>query len=103
MRRKRQHDAMPEELLLAIGMVWGYFSSYQYEAAYELAQGCLQLWPQDQKLFLMAAYAAVELLEPVDTQRLQDMRTKDNEAWIDLILFRLNAGEASQALQANMS
>nr|AEX96963.1 hypothetical protein [Herbaspirillum rubrisubalbicans M1] len=91
---------MPDELLMAIGLVWGYFSAYQYEAAHELAQGCLQVWPDDPKLFLMASYAAAELLEPVDRQRLEAMRNKENEAWIDLIISRLDAGEASQALSA---
>jgi hypothetical protein len=87
---------MSDELLMAIGLVWGYFSAYQYEAAYELAQGCLQLWPQDPKLFLMAAYAATELLEPVDRSRLEAMRNNENEAWINLIIARLDAGTASQ-------
>ncbi|BEV15675.1 hypothetical protein HBDW_24630 [Herbaspirillum sp. DW155] len=85
---------------MAIALVWGYFSAYQYEAAFELAQGCLQVWPDEPKLFLMASYAATELLEPVDRQRLLSMRNTENAAWIDLILARLNAGEASQALCA---
>ncbi|WP_288411573.1 hypothetical protein [uncultured Herbaspirillum sp.] len=100
MRRKRPHDALSDELLMAIGLVWGYFSAYQYEGAHELAQGCLQVWPDDPKLFLMASYAAAELLEPVDRERLEAMRNKENEAWIDLIVARLDAGEASQALSA---
>lgn len=90
MRNKRQHEAMPDELLLAIGLVWGYFSARQYEEAYELATGCLQLWPQDQHLFLMASYAAAEVLEPVDRERLLSLRTPENAAWVDLVLRRLD-------------
>lgn len=100
MRKKRQHEAMPDELLLAIGLVWGYFSARQYEEAYELATGCLQVWPQDQHLFLMASYAAAEVLEPVDRERLLALRTPDNEAWVNLVLRRLDIRAAPQPATA---
>lgn len=85
---------------MAIGLVWGYFSSYQYDAAHALAMGCLKVWPQDQHLFLMASYAAAELLEPVDQQRLLSMRTPENEAWINLVLRRLDIRQAPSSAPA---
>lgn len=100
MRTKRQHEAMPDELLLAIGLVWGYFSARQYEEAYELATGCLQVWPQDQHLFLMASYAAAEVLEPVDRERLLALRAPDNEAWVNLVLRRLDIRAAPRPAAA---
>lgn len=89
MRRKRQAETMPEELQLAIGLVWGHLNAYQYEDAYNLALGCLQLWPQEPKLQLMCDYAAAELMEPVDQQRLRALRTPENSTWIDLLLRRV--------------
>lgn len=83
--------------MLAIGLVWGYFSSYQYDEAYALAMGCMQVWPQNQQLFLMASYAAAELLEPVDKDRLLSMRTPENDAWINLVLRRLEIRVAPQS------
>lgn len=100
MRQKRQRDGMPDELLLAIGLVWGYISAYQYEEAYELAVGCMQVWPQDHHLFLMASYAAAELLEPVDRERLLSLRTPENEAWVKLVLRRLEIRKTPQPAAA---
>ncbi|MBP0597320.1 hypothetical protein J8I26_04340 [Herbaspirillum sp. LeCh32-8] len=89
MRKKRQHDGMPAELVAALGLVWGHLNAYQYEEAYALASGCLLLWPDDEKLSLMRDFAATEVLEPVDRQRLYAMRTPQNAAWVDLVLRRL--------------
>lgn len=88
MRRKRALEATPPELELAIGLVWGHLNAYQYEDAYRLAQGCLQLWPADDNLFLMCSHAAAEVLEPVDEARLRALRNPANAAWVDLILRR---------------
>lgn len=89
MRRKRLPDAMSPEQQLAITLVWGHLNAYQYEPAYELAEGCLQIWPDDVQLQLMRDYAAAELLEPVDQDRLRALRTPANQEWVDLVLRRL--------------
>ncbi|WP_034300925.1 hypothetical protein [Herbaspirillum sp. RV1423] len=94
MRKKKPRDTMPEELQLAIGLVWGHLSAYQYEEAYLLALGCLKLWPHDRHLQLMAAYAAAEVLEPVDRVRLEALRAPETDAWIDLVLRRLEIHDA---------
>ena len=89
MRKRVPRETMADELQLAIGLVWGHLNAYQYEEAHQLASGCLQLWPDEPRLFMMAAFAAAELLEPVDRERLLAVRTPQNQAWIALVLRRL--------------
>ncbi len=96
MRKRRSRDDTSEELLLAIGLVWGHMNVYQYEPAYQLAMACLQIWPDEKRLQLMAAYVAAELLEPVERAELLSLRTPDNEKWIDLILRRLDLYQVSE-------
>jgi len=95
MRSKKPREAMPEELQLAIGLVWGHMNAYQHEEAYLLALGCLKLWPDDRHLYLMAAYAAAEVLEPVDLARLEALRTPDTHDWIELVRRRLDLSPAA--------
>jgi len=89
MRPRRRTDSTHLELQLAIGLVWGHLNAYQHEPAYDLAMGCLQLWPGDPRLQLMCDYAAAELMEPVDEARLRALRTPENGQWVDLVLRRL--------------
>lgn len=89
MRRRPSRTEMPDEQQLAIGLVWGHLNAYQYEEAFDLAAGCLELWPDNVKLRLMCDFAAAEILEPVDRQRLLALRTPENGEWVDLILRRL--------------
>lgn len=99
MRPKLVRDPLQNELTMAVGLVWGHLNSQQPDAAYELARGCLQLWPGDRSLSLMAAYAAAELAEPVDLDTLRSQacadpaRAADEHAWIALVERR--AGTAS--------
>ncbi|WP_075256987.1 hypothetical protein [Herbaspirillum camelliae] len=97
MRKKRQHEGMQAELVAALGLVWGLLNAYQYEEAYALSRGCLLLWPDDEKLRLMHDFAAAEVLEPVDQQRLRSMRTPHNAAWVDLVLRRLQYAQDNRA------
>ncbi|EJL88987.1 hypothetical protein PMI16_02135 [Herbaspirillum sp. CF444] len=90
MRKKKPRESMPEELQLAIGLVWGHLNAYQHEQAYLLALGCLKVWPHETRLQLMAAYAAAEVLEPVDREQLLALRNAQNDAWIKLVLRRLD-------------
>jgi hypothetical protein len=98
MRHKPARDPLRDELTMAIGLVWGHLNAQQPEEAYDLARGCLQLWPGERSLSLMAAYAAVELAEPVDLAALRQAgtdpaRAADEAAWVALIEHR--AGTAS--------
>ncbi|WUR13070.1 hypothetical protein E7V67_025835 [[Empedobacter] haloabium] len=97
MRPKRAPEPLRDELATATGLIWGHLNAQQPEDAYELARGCLQLWPEDRGLVLMAAYAAVELAEPVDLAALRrdtstdPARAADEAAWIALIERRAGA------------
>jgi hypothetical protein len=79
---------MPEELALAIGLVWGHLNAGQFEEAYDLAQGCMRVWPTESRLTLMSAYAAVELLEPLDDETLAILHEAECRDWATLILRR---------------
>jgi hypothetical protein len=97
MRQKPAPEPLRDELATATGLVWGHLNAQQPEEAYELARACLQLWPGDRGLALMAAYAAVELAEPFDLDALRratstdPARAADEAAWIALIERRAGA------------
>ena len=88
---------MQEELTMAVGLVWGLLNSQQLQAAWELAQGCLQIAPGHRALTLMANYAAAELGKPVDMAALRTPAADDPSyaanvnAWIALIAQRAGA------------
>jgi len=58
--RYQTRRAADDELTIALGLVWGYVHSGQFERAHRLARGCLQVWPGNRPLHAMAALAAVE-------------------------------------------
>lgn len=88
MRKKAKNTETPAELVIAIGLVWGHLNARQFEDAYSLAKGCMRVWPEDRSLALMCAYAAAELLEPVDERKLAGLRDSACEDWIRLVLRR---------------
>jgi hypothetical protein len=88
MRQKTPRQTQSGELVAATGLVWGHLNARQFEEAYRLAKGCLRLWPEDKGLVLMAAYAAAEVLEPVDRTKLAALRSEASNAWINLVLRR---------------
>lgn len=97
-KKKRQADADPE-LTLAIGLVWGYLNARQVEDAYDLARGCIQVWPEDTRLRLMYAYAAVELLQPLDETTRAVLEQSQCREWAMLVRRReeLQARHAAAA------
>jgi hypothetical protein len=92
MRPKLKRADMPADLVMAIGLVWGHLAARQFEEAYLLAKGCMRVWPDDRNLILMHAYAAAEVLEPVDTGKLLAVRDAACEAWIRLVQRRMASG-----------
>ncbi|MEN3292513.1 MAG: hypothetical protein V7642_1766 [Burkholderiales bacterium] len=88
MRKKVKDEEIQAELVMAIGLVWGHLNARQFEEAYSLAKGCMRIWPGDRSLALMSAYAAAELLEPVDERKLAGLRDPACEDWIRLVLRR---------------
>jgi hypothetical protein len=85
--RKRRAPAAPEQAL-AIGLIWGHLNARQFDEAYQLARACSALWPDDQRLALMAAYAAVELAAPLEDDMVLAMKTAEASAWTSLIWRR---------------
>jgi len=61
MRQRSAKPAMAEELSTAIGLVWGHIGALQHEEAHALASACLELWPGEKNLLLLAGYAATEI------------------------------------------
>ncbi|MGW8393191.1 hypothetical protein [Pseudoduganella sp. HUAS MS19] len=66
MRKGSIKAAMAEELGAAIGLVWGHIGARQHDEAHALASACLELWPGERNLLLLAGYAATELGLPAD-------------------------------------
>ena len=85
---------LQDELTMAVGLVWGHLNAQQLQAAWDLAQGCLQLAPGHRALTLMANYAAAELGKPVDLAALHSPAADDPanaasvHSWIALIEHR---------------
>jgi hypothetical protein len=87
-KNSTRRAAMPEELTLAIGLVWGHLNANQFEQADQLVRGCLRIWPEEKNLTLMAAYAAVELACPLDHKTIAVLQAADCKEWADLVLLR---------------
>jgi hypothetical protein len=96
MRPKLVKEEMAVDLVMAIGLVWGHMRARQFEEAFLLAKGCLQVWPGERNLILMHSYAAAEVLEPMEMDHLLAAKTDACGAWIDLVLRR--AGPESRNL-----
>jgi len=88
MRPRIKRSSMSSDLVIAIGLVWGHLRARQFEEAWQLANGCLRVWPKEPNLMLMAAYAAAEMLEPFDFDALDEIRTPANAEWIRLVRRR---------------
>lgn len=82
---------MTNELSLAIALIWGHLNVRQFGHAYTLARGCAVVWPQEQRIPMMMAYAAVELGHPLDAATLKIIRDCEWPEWRDLILRRARA------------
>lgn len=99
MRQKPKRQEMAHDLVLAIGLVWGHLKARQFEEAYLLGKGCLRVWPNDRSLILMVSYAAAEVLEPVDMEKLESIKDASCTEWIRLVkrraLIQVNPPAAS--------
>lgn len=88
MKRRDATRAGQRERELAIGLVWGHLSSRQFESAWQLATGCLHLWPDDVPLQAMLAYAGLELFDdPANIERVRRDHGRYG-AWGALLLHR---------------
>lgn len=88
MRRKIARETTAPELIIAIGLIWGHLNASQFEEAFQLAKACLRIWPDNKNLAMMYAYAAVELLEPLDEPTLALMHAAGCREWAEIVLRR---------------
>ncbi|MFC7518738.1 hypothetical protein ACFQUU_27375 [Herbaspirillum sp. GCM10030257] len=88
MRRKVVRETESRELIIAIGLVWGHLNSSQFEEAWQLAKACLHIWPDEPRLAMMYAYAAVEVLEPLDDRMRALLSQGRCPEWEALVLRR---------------
>jgi hypothetical protein len=65
---------MAADLSVAIGLLWGHLNTRQFAQAYRLGVVCRRIWPDEERLALLVAYAQVELFDGPDddTRRLLD-------------------------------
>lgn len=88
MRKPVPRVALQDELILAIGLVWGHLNAGQFEQADQLARGCLRIWPDEARLMLMAAFAAVELARPLTPAMRAALDQAQCNEWAALVLRR---------------
>ena len=88
MKAVKSSEVLSDELKLAIGLVWGCLNTRQFEAACRLAHGCLAVWPGELRLSLMAAYASVEMQQPLEPRVLQVLDRGDCKEWSNLVYRR---------------
>ena len=91
MRMRLRAAPLPNELSIAIGLVWGQLNASQFEPAYALGKVCLRIWPDERRLALMVAYAQVELYDEADAQTLAVLRGADCPDWLAIVARRANA------------
>lgn len=99
MRQNLKRETMPQELAIAIGLVWGHLNAGQFDQAEQLARGCLEVWPDEKRLVLMAAYARVELAEPLDAETLAVLKSADCPDWTQLVLRRAERVEHMESVE----
>lgn len=100
MRTVRHQQPLQDELTLAIGLVWGYLNIGKFEEADQLVQGCLQVWPSDTRLMLMAVFATVELGRPLTSDARLLLEQTNCIDGLNVILRRANElAETDNAVQ----
>ena len=88
MKRNIHHLISADELIVAIGLAWGHLNVRQFEQADRLLKGCLQVWPNDTNLLVMAAYVSVELSRSLDSATIEMLKNAECREWADFVLRR---------------
>lgn len=76
------------ELVIAIGLIWGHLNTRQFDSAYTLTRACLQLWPENPQLQLLASYATVESGHPLEVSIATLLNKAESKSWASRILQR---------------
>lgn len=101
MKKTAQREPMQAELILAIGLVWGHLNACQFKQAHQLAIGCLKVWPDENRLTMMAAFAAVELAMPLDDESRLSLVKAECADWSEMVLSRADGKQAASNAQAH--
>lgn len=88
MKKIIRAPALPDELVVAIGLIWGYLNVGQFEHADSLLKGCLRVWPNDQNLLLMAAHVSIELSRPLDVVTTEVLKGAACRDWTSVAFKR---------------
>ena len=100
MRKKQNPEkAQPdhESSSLATGLVWGMLHSAQFETAEQLCLACLQVWPENPALQLMACVIKVELDGVLAPEQRTYLEQHVDQELAAQILKRVAAFELTQA------
>lgn len=90
-RPRKQSVPLDEDLLLAIGLIWGLVQQAQLEPARQLLRACLSVWPDDEHLWLMASLVQIELEGELDLPHHQFLRQCRYQAVAAVLLRRAAA------------
>ncbi|MFZ6773937.1 hypothetical protein ACO0LB_14595 [Undibacterium sp. SXout7W] len=96
MIKRAQRVTQSDDLILAIGLIWGHLNTAQYERADRLARGCLCIWPDDERIIVMAAFASVEMGNALNEKMLEVLYSAQCREWADMVLRR--AGKTKEML-----
>jgi hypothetical protein len=91
MSPRRDQRPACDEVGTAIGLVWGHLNALQYEQAYQLGKVCMALWPEEERLALLVAYAQVELFDKPDAATAAVLQRAQCPDWAALVARRSGA------------
>ena len=93
MKLRQRHTPMEVDLSVAIGLLWGHLNTSQFARAYRLGQVCRRIWPDEERLALLVAYAQVELFDSPD-QETRDLLARDAAcpSWSAVLARRCRLG-----------
>lgn len=97
MRKTVLREPLQEELTLAIGLVWGHLNAGQFKQASQLARGCLRVWPEEMRLSVMVAFAAIEMGQPLEATWRSALMNADCAEWTALVLCRAEGVHAAMS------
>ncbi|NHZ94523.1 hypothetical protein [Massilia sp. CCM 8734] len=66
MKLRPRHAPIALDLAVAIGLLWGLLNTGQFEQAYRLGRACRHIWPDEERVALLLAFAQVELFDGPD-------------------------------------
>lgn len=95
MRTRHEQRQGPAEVVTAIGLVWGHLNAQQFTEAYTLGKVCAAIWPQEERLAMMVAYAQVELFDYPDAATMAILRSGQCPEWLAVVARRAGVAFAA--------